>query len=205
MDLSSLGVALGGPVIGGIAGLLGQNKANKVNKEIAHEFNEYNRENMYWMQGRNEMMSNTAWQRGVSDMRKAGINPMLAVSQGGASSPVGSAAGTHTAHMESVTKELAANMSSAVERLRTAKEMEKATSEVKLNQASEEVAKVQKQINTQTARRAKIEADIAKANKPAAIKHAEINKDERVVVSDAILKRLGGVIHGARGAMRILK
>lgn len=37
-------------------------------------------------------MSNTAYRRAVKDMRKAGINPMLAYIQGGASTPSGSMA-----------------------------------------------------------------------------------------------------------------
>lgn len=72
-----------GALIGGGASLLGDVGSAMFGQAQAQKQMDFQRE-----------MSNTAWQRGVADMRKAGINPMLAFSQGGASAPMGSMAPT---------------------------------------------------------------------------------------------------------------
>lgn len=59
-----------------------QTSADKAMAFTANE-NQINREFQ-------ERMSNSAYQRAVEDMRKAGLSPLLAYSQGGASSPAGS-------------------------------------------------------------------------------------------------------------------
>ncbi|WNK13688.1 MAG: DNA pilot protein [Microvirus sp.] len=66
-------------LIGAKIGADGQERANEANINLSKEQMAFQ-----------ERMSSTAYTRAVGDMTNAGLNPMLAYSQGGASAPMGS-------------------------------------------------------------------------------------------------------------------
>lgn len=107
-------------ILGAAVNYAGARQANKTNVQMAREAMQFGRESQDIQHNFQERMSNTSYQRAMQDMRSAGLNPILAFNQGGASSPSGSAPGGQAAH---VGNEFAGAVSSAVDIRRSRAEL----------------------------------------------------------------------------------
>lgn len=83
MSLLGLAGNIASTLIGGRLGQLGAKEQMRFNAEQAQLNRDFQRE-----------MSSTAHQRQVADLRKAGLNPILSATQGGATTPSGAQAST---------------------------------------------------------------------------------------------------------------
>jgi len=110
----SLGAALGG-LAGGILGFLGQQQTNQKSWDIAQSNNAASAEQAQKQMDFQERMRDTQYQTTVQDLKKAGLNPMLAYTQGGAGVPAGAMGSISTPQFKSPIssgKEAAASIAS---------------------------------------------------------------------------------------------
>jgi hypothetical protein len=78
-----------GDLLGGALGFIGQERTNASKEGIASAANAASAEQAAKQMDFQERMRKTQYQTAVEDMKEAGLNPMLAYSQGGAGTPTG--------------------------------------------------------------------------------------------------------------------
>jgi len=99
--IPALGSVVSSAVAGG-ASAYGQAQANKANVRLSREGMAFEAGQVEKQMAFQERMSSSSYQRATEDMRLAGINPMLAYAQGGASTPGGGAASGAAATVQDV-------------------------------------------------------------------------------------------------------
>ncbi|QXP08351.1 MAG: DNA pilot protein [Arizlama microvirus] len=216
-----------GGIIGGVAAGAGAAIGAGINAGAQGSINErtieFNREEAQKNREFQQFMSSSAYQRSMADMKAAGLNPMLAFSQGGASTPSGSTASVSLdapTPGDMLSQGLSKGVSTAVELSRLAKDREQQDAQIMANKAAWAKDLSQSELNDASAssvyernKTIALDNELLKAQLPAGKVRAEVDKahadiDKKMTTLDATTRRaqdIAGVVNTAAGAMNPLK
>lgn len=185
-----------GPILGGAFSQGSVSSANAANREIAAAQMAFQ-----------ERMSNTAYQRAMDDMGKAGLNPMLAFSQGGASTPGG--AGANMQASDGMARGIEGAISNAFQMKRMKKDFEQADANIALAQAGAAEKNSNIALNHATAKNVEMTNRIQRATLPQIEAEAGLRKktaeiDSDMAKIDGWSKRIGGWVDTGSRAISTL-
>lgn len=107
------GIGAAGSLAGGMINSAGAADRNAMSWQQMQMQQQFAAEQAQKQMDFQERMSSSQYQRGMADMRAAGLNPMLAYSQGGASSPSGAMGSAGGANFENAMEGLGQGVTSA--------------------------------------------------------------------------------------------
>lgn len=202
------GIAAAGSAIGSIgSSAINASSARDVNSQSV-ENSRYMMERQHqinWAEAGRQMdfqreMSNTAWQRSIADMEKAGINPMLAFDKGPASSPQGASGSVSGSapslnvpqYGDAIKNGIQSLLSTGMEVMNFKKDMERKSADIAAVEANAEYSRAQTALSMANAKRVGLELPAIEAEAQARKKHGLYDRDWAPF--DAIIDRLRSLI-----------